>query len=120
MNKDLLYGARMLLKSPALTALAVLSLAIGIGANTAIFSVIDATLLHPVAYPDPDRVVLLWSHVPKLKLDEFASSVPDFVDWRRQTRAFQSLAAVHFRGVNITGDGDPERARAARATAELF
>jgi putative ABC transport system permease protein len=120
MHKDLLYGVRMLLKSPALTALAVLSLAIGIGANTAIFSVIDATLLHPVSYPEPDGLVMVWSQVPSLKLDEFASSVPDFVDWRRQARAFQSLGAAHIRGVNITGDGDPERVRAGRATAELF
>src|SRR6266851_2420737 len=120
MHKDLLYGARMLLKSPALTALAVLSLAIGIGANTAIFSVIDATLLHPVSYPEPNRLVMVWSQVPSLKLDEFSSSVPDFVDWRRQARAFQSLGAANIRGVNITGDGDPERVRAGRATAELF
>jgi putative ABC transport system permease protein len=120
MHKDLLYGARMLLKTPALTALAVFSLAIGIGANTAIFSVIDATLLHPVSYPEPDRLVLVWSQVPSLKLDEFASSVPDFVDWHTQAGAFQSLGAAHIRGVNITGDGDPERVRAGRATAELF
>lgn len=120
MHKDLLYGVRMLLKSPALTALTILSLALGIGANTAIFSVIDATLLHPVSYPEPDRLVMVWSQVPSLKLDEFSSSVPDFVDWRRQAQAFQSLGAAHIRGVNLTGDGDPERVRAGRATAELF
>src|SRR5436309_15977219 len=95
MHKDLLYGARLLLKTPALTALAVLSLAIGIGANTAIFSVIDATLLHPVPYPEPDRLVMVWSQVPRLKLDEFAISVPDFADWRKQAGAFQSLGAAH-------------------------
>src|SRR5262249_23390637 len=99
MHKDLLYGARMLLKSPALTALAIVSHAIGIGANTAIFSVIDGTLLHPVSYPDPDRLVLIWSQVRSLNLDEFSSSAPDFIDWRRQALAFQSLGAAHIRGV---------------------
>ncbi len=89
MRKDLVYAVRALLKNPAFAALALVSLALGIGANTAIFSVINATLLHPVPYPDPSRLVLIYTKVPKSDLKDFPVSAPDFTDWRSRNSVFR-------------------------------
>jgi putative ABC transport system permease protein len=120
MRQDLVYAARALLKSPAFTALALVSLALGIGANTAIFSVINATLLHPVSYPDPSRLVLLYTKEPKAGLRDFPVSGPDFMDWRSRNTVFSSMAAMRVRSVNLTLRGEPDRVFAARATSDWF
>ena len=120
MRKDLVYAARTLLKNPAFTALALVSLALGIGANTAIFSVINAALLHPVSYPDPSRLVLVYTHVPKSDLEDFPVSGPDFVDWRARNTVFSSMAAGRLRSVNITSQGEPDRVIAGRVTSNWF
>src|ERR1700733_8728643 len=107
MRKDLVYAVRPLLKNPAFAALALVSLALGIGANTAIFSVINATLLHPVPYPDPSRLVLLYTKVPKSDHKAFPVSAPFFMDGRSQNGFFASMAARRIRSVNVPGQGEP-------------
>jgi putative ABC transport system permease protein len=120
MRKDLIYACRALLKNPAFTALALVSLALGIGANTAIFSVINATLLHPVPYPGSNRLVLLYTKEPKTDLRDFPVSAPDFMDWRSRNRVFSSMAAMRMLPVNLTLQGEPDRVFAARVTSNWF
>ena len=120
MRKDLIYAVRALLKNPAFAALALVSLALGIGANTAIFSVINATLLHPVPYPDPSRLVLIYTKVPKSDLKDFPVSAPDFLDWRSRNTVFDSMAAIRMLSVNLTLQGEPDRVFAARVTSNWF
>ena len=109
MPKDVLYGLRMLLKSPGFTVVALLSLALGIGANTASFSGVNQVLLHPVAYPDPDRLLVVWTTIPSEGIKQFAASVPDFLDWRAQNHAFQQMASIEADTANMTGIQRPER-----------
>jgi putative ABC transport system permease protein len=118
---DLRYGARMLLKTPAFTFVAVLALALGIGANTAIFSVVNAVLLRPLPYADPDRLVLLWQYTSRLPdLDRMFVSYPDYLDWRDQNQAFEHLAVFRDGGANLTGGDGPERIQVAEASASIF
>jgi putative ABC transport system permease protein len=120
MPKDLLYGLRMLMKSPGFTLVALLSLALGIGANTAIFSVVHRVLLHPVAYPDPDRLLVVWSTNPSHGLKQFVASVPDFEDWRKQNHAFEQMAAIQAGSANMTGVQQPERLQVFEGTPNIF
>lgn len=120
MRKDLIYAARALLNSPAFTALALISLALGIGANTAIFSVINAALLHPVPYPYPSRLVRIFTKVPKSDLIDFPVSGPDFKDWRARNTVFSSMAAMRMRSVNLKLQGEPDRVLAAHVTSNWF
>jgi putative ABC transport system permease protein len=119
-SQDLRYGIRVLLKSPGLTALAIVSLAVGIGANTAIFSVVNAILLHPVSYPDPDRLVFVWEQKLKDPLSQFSAAPPDFLDWRKQNRVFEDMTAVLFGQSNLTGIAEPERVRSNWVSASFF
>jgi predicted permease len=118
--QDVRLGLRMLVKSPAFTVVALLSLALGIGANTAIFSVVNQALLHPIPYPDPDRVLVVWTTIPSQGIHQFASSIPDFLDWRAQNRAFQQMAAVESGTANMTGIQRPERVQVFNASANIF
>ena len=116
---DLRYALRTLRRSPGFTAVAVLTLALGIGANTAIFSVVNAVLLRPLPFHDPDRLVLLWERSPQLEFMTVA--YPDFVDWREQSRAFEDIAVFNrYRTLNLTGVAEPERLATAVVTASLF
>ncbi len=117
---DLRFAWRSLWKNPTLTALAVAALALGIGANTAIFSVVRGVLLAPLPYPEPERIVRLLDTNPQANLPRFPSSPPDFADWRAQNRVFSHLAAIARASVNLTGEGEPERLIAARVTADFF
>src|SRR6266540_5415443 len=90
--KDLKFAFRQLLKNPGFTAVAVLTLALGIGANTAIFSIINAVLLRPLPYPQPDRLVTLWERSAERGLEQGLVSGPNFLDWREQSRAFEQMA----------------------------
>ncbi|MGH9755941.1 MAG: permease prefix domain 1-containing protein, partial [Blastocatellia bacterium] len=99
--QDLRYGARMLAKAPGFTLLAVVTLALGIGANTAVFSVVNAVLLRPLAYREPERLVALWGANPERKVLNRPLSTPDFDDWRAQNRVFEALAA--YPAVDMTG-----------------
>jgi putative ABC transport system permease protein len=118
---DARHGARMLAKSPGFTATALLTLALGIGANTAIFSVVNAALLKPLPYPDEGRLVRIWSNFRRgAGSSRIGASPPDFRDWRAQAKTFENMAAYEQTGLNLTGHGDPVQLPATRATASLF
>src|SRR5918998_3603188 len=103
--QDLRYGARMLLKQPGFTMIAVLTLSLGIGANTAIFSIVNAVLLRPFPYHAPEQLVTLGEFAPRASV-----SYPNFVDWRAQSTFFESVSAVRSNeSYNFTGAGEPER-----------
>jgi putative ABC transport system permease protein len=110
----------MLWKKPGFTVVAILALALGIGANTAIFSVVNAVLLRPLPFADPDRLVIVWMDNRQLGLKEDIHSYPNFVDYRDQNKVFESLAAYRNASVNLTGTGEPERVIGAASTASLF
>jgi putative ABC transport system permease protein len=120
MIQDLRFGFRMLLKNPGFTLIAVITLALGIGANTAIFSVVNAVVLRPLPYPEPERLIRLWESNPGRGWPEFSASALNFEDWRKQQTAFEQLAAYEFATLNLTGDGEPERVAALSVTANLF
>ena len=104
--QDVHYGARMLRKNPGFTAIAVLTLALGIGANSAIFSVVNAVLLRPLPYQDADRLAALQETSPRV--GPVSVSYPNFLDWRQQSHAFSQMAAVHNLGFNLSGVTQPE------------
>jgi predicted permease len=112
------HALRSLRRAPAFTLAAVTTLALGIGANTAIFSVLDGVLLNPLGYPDPDRLVVVWGRHTTIGRE--TASLPDFLDWRGQARSFETLAAMTHTRFNLTGSGEPEVVRGGLATAGLF
>src|SRR5215813_13513371 len=116
--QDLRYGARTLVKTPSFTLIAVLTLALGIGANTAIFSVVNAVLLRSLPYHDPDRLVLL-SYYRERLLSDYATAA-EFLECRTQAKAFEQLAACRFDTVGLTGNVEPERLEVSYASADLF
>src|SRR5215831_13498327 len=118
--QDLRYGARMLFKNPGFTLIAALTLALGIGANITIFSVINAVLLHPLPYPEAERLVFLWTEVPKQNIKERASAYANFSEWRDQNKSFEDLAVFDPTAVTLTGAAEPEGVMSVRASANLF
>jgi putative ABC transport system permease protein len=118
--QDLRYGIRMLARKPGFTLIAVLTLALGIGATTAIFSVVNAVLLRPLEFKQPDRLVRIWESNPARNWPEFSASVPNFKDWQQQQSVFEQVAAQEFWTFNLTSTGEPERLSATRVTANLF
>src|SRR5262245_31942004 len=117
--QDLRYGARMLFKSPNFTLIAIITLALGIGANTTIFSVINALLLKPIPFPDADRLALVWQSQANDPKDRNILSAPNFWDWQRQSDVFESMAIFDSagKGYNLSGDGEPERVSGVRVSA---
>ena len=118
--QDLKFAFRMLRKSPGFTVVAVLTLALGIGANAAIFSVVNAILLHPLPIRDPGRVVVLHDQLPGLNLPRTPVSSPEFHSYSAHRNIFESTALVVGRSLNLTGVGQPQHLLAMRATASLF
>src|SRR5687768_16619364 len=120
--KDVRYALRSLLRRPAFTAIAVITLALGIGANTAIFSVVQGVLLQPLPYPESERLVSLrQSNVTTSPAQPDAQIAPgNFLEWQRQNTSFSDLAAYRTVSYNLTGDGNPERLLAGRVTSGLF
>ena len=118
--RDIRYGARMLIRKPSFTIVAVLTLALGIAATTATFTVVDAVLLRKLPVTDPDRVVVIHNQLPKLNLPRSPVSAPHYLDYSRQTEAFESTAAFVTRNVNLSGVSVPERLQAGRVTATFF
>jgi putative ABC transport system permease protein len=106
---DLRFAFRMLVKSPGFTVVIVLTLALAIGANTAIFSVVDAVLIRALPFRQPDRLVLLWGTVMRTHWERRGASLPDFVDWRNQSRSFDGMAAWWDTNVTLLGMEQPER-----------
>src|SRR5438046_2230938 len=117
---DLTLALRQLRKSPGFTFVAVLTLALGIGANTAVFSVVNAVLLRPLPYPDADRVMLLSEVRAARGPSRGPVSAPDFSDWRRIARSFSSIALHGTARFSINAPGDPESVTGARVTAGFF
>jgi len=115
---DLKYGLRMLIKNPGFAAVAVLTSALGIGANTAIFSVVNGVLLRPLPYKDPGRLVVAGERTPDF--DMMSLSYPNFVDWREQSRSFEGIAAFNWQDCNMTGAGEPEHLSGKRVSASFF
>jgi predicted permease len=116
--RDVRYGFRMLRRHPGFTSIAVVTLALGIGANTAIFSVVNAVLLHSFPYKDPSRLVLIAEKRREMNL--LALSYPDFVDWGSRNQVLESMGGVRRWNPNLKGAGEPERLQAAMVTAEIF
>ncbi len=118
--QDFRYGLHMLLKNPGFTAIAVLTLALGIGANTAIFSVVNAVLLRPLPYPEAERLFVPWGSRGDLQ-DRTNVSYPDFVDWQAQTKTLEHVAAYNSSGTLLReGDAEPELITGAAVSADLF
>jgi hypothetical protein len=117
---DMRYGLRMLAKKPGFTTVAVLTLALGIGANTAIFSVVNAVLLRPLPYPEPSRLVALWESNQERPELRNAISYPNFFDWRSQNQSFERMASYYTNDVALTGVATPVNLRSAVVSPELF
>jgi putative ABC transport system permease protein len=118
--QDLRYGLRTLVKNPAFTSIAVLALALGIGANSAIFSVVDAVLLRPLPFKNPNQLVMLWENAAHLGFPRDTPSPANFLDWQKQAISFTGMAAMSERSLNLTGVGEPERLEGRRVSANLF
>ena len=114
LSQDLRYGARALARTPGFTLLAILTLALGIGANTAIFSVVNSVLLNPLAYRDPDRLVTL------LHYGNAPVAPANYIDWREQSRSFDAMAAAEYWSPNLTGVDSPEHITGLRVTQNMF
>ena len=118
--QDFRYGWRMLRKNPGFTAVAVLTLALGIGACTAIFSVVDTVLLRPLPYHQADQLVTVTETLPKMGTDEIGVAAGEYQDYRDQNRSFSAVAAYQSTGFNLTGAGQPLRINAAKISASAF
>jgi putative ABC transport system permease protein len=116
--QDVRYGARMLLKNPGVSLIVIIALALGIGANTAIFSVVNAVLLRPLPYDQADALVFLNEKSPVL--DEMSISYPNFTDWRAQNQSFEKMGVYNRGSYNLTGAGEAERIVTAQMSADLF
>src|SRR5690349_11902052 len=120
---DLRFGIRMLFKNPVFTAVCVIALALGIGANTAIFSVVNAILLRPLPFKDSNRLVMVWENSYKAGNPRNVVAPADLLDWQAQNQVFELMgAAVDFQGtkVNLTGFGEPQDIQVQYATPDLF
>jgi predicted permease len=118
--QDVRYGWRMLVKNPGFTAIAVLTLAIGIGASTAIFSVVDTVLLRPLPYQQPEQLVLVTETLPGMSADEVGVAAGEYQDYRDHNHSFSQVAAFESSGFNLTGTGRPLRINAAGVSASVF
>jgi len=118
--RDVRFGLRQLRKSLGFSVVAVVTLALGIGANTAVFSNVNALLLHPFGIPGLDRVVAIWETVPKENANNVKAAPANFRDWSQQSSSFDHLAAIHGWDANLTGDGLAERAEGYRVTPGFF
>ena len=119
LGHDLRYAFRTLRKAPRFTAVAMLALALGIGANTAVFSVVNGVLLQPLEYPDPDRLLKIFETTPEFGTTT-AVAYPNYLDWRRESRSFSDMGAFRHDDFNFTGAGEPERLSGEYVSASLF
>jgi predicted permease len=116
--QDLRYGSRVLVKSPGFSLIAILTLALGIGANTAIFSVVNGVLLNPLPFHDPHQLVSMFQEMPNFKNGSI--SYLNFTDWRRMNTTFAAMAAYRSTGFNLSGNGEPERLHGEMISAGFF
>jgi putative ABC transport system permease protein len=118
--RDLKCSARSLLQRPALTIIAIVTLAIGIGANSAIFSVVNALLIKPLPFPDLDRIVAIWEKQPSQGLEHNEASVANYLDWRAQNNSFEQIGLYRWWSANLTGIESPERVQGFLVSANFF
>jgi putative ABC transport system permease protein len=121
--QDLRYGLRSLLRNPGFSAVAILALALGIGPNSAIFTVVNAVLLKPLPMPEPDRVMMVWQTLLKSGFDQLPATGADYLDWKQQSQSFENMSAafaIPEYGLNISGTGEPERVGAAMCSKEFL
>src|SRR5689334_16075537 len=118
--QDIRYGLRGLRKRPGFTAVALITLALGIGANAAIFSVVNAVLLRPLQFREPERLAILWEDASFVGFPRNTPAPANYVDWKNQAQSFEDLAATRESSLNLTGDGEPERVPSRRVTANFF
>src|SRR5436305_1160141 len=118
--QDVRYGARLLLKEPAVTGIAILTLALGIGANTAIFSLVNGLMIKPFPYPAAERIVVPTTIFRRLKTDRGSVSFADIADWKKESRLFEALAAYSNVDADVTGGEEPERVPTIVADEEYF
>lgn len=119
-KQDVSYGGRAMRKQPGFTAIVMLTLALGIGANTAMFSVINAVLLRPLPFPEPERLVQVWESNAKRELTHFTVSIANFADWRTRSQSWDALAATAYRKITLTGRSEPQQLLAQYGTADLL
>jgi putative ABC transport system permease protein len=117
---DLRYGLRLLRQAPGFTLIAICALALGIGANTAIFSTLDAVLLRPLPYDDPDRVMMVYEDASHIGFARNTPAPANYFDWRAQNHVFTDMAATRGRSMNLTGDGSPEQINGVAVTPNFF
>ena len=120
MLNDVLYALRSIGKKPLFYAVATLTLALGIGANAAIFTVVNAVLLQPLPYPQPDQLMMLWTYNPRQGFDKDVGTYPNFEDWRRASQSFARMSAYSGASMTLTGSGDPVQLRGSRVTHDFF
>src|SRR5215469_7597509 len=117
---DLRYSIRLARQAPAFTFIALCALALGIGANSAIFSTLDAVVLRALPYEDPDRVVMVFEDATEIGFPQNTPAPANYFDWREQNRVFTDMAATRGRSMSITGDGSPEHIGGLAVTANFF
>ncbi len=118
--QDIRFGLRMLAKNPVMTFAAIVTMAFGIGANSAIFTLVDSVLLRPLPYDDPDRLVMVWENNLKRGRDRNVVSVANFFDWKEQSKSFEAMAAFTNYDVTYQSGSEPERIPAGLATEAFF
>src|SRR5262249_33052955 len=121
--RDVRFALRQLRRNPVFTAVAILSLGLGVGANTTIFSMVKAMLLAPLPYPESDRIVMVWEDVPRWDIPRNTPAPANFLDWRSQNHVFESMAAFMggvFGDVALTGAGEPEQIHDAQVSSNFF
>ena len=120
LGQDIRYGLRMLKKNPGFTLVAIVTLALGIGANTAIFTVVNAVLLKPLPYADPERLAVIWVTEPSGPGGLFPDTSPDFRDWQAQNHVFEAMSAITVDGATLTGSGEPLQLRGLSVSPNTF
>src|SRR5918992_3317098 len=120
LKRDLIYAFRNLRKSPGYALVTILTLALGIGANTAIFSVVNGVILKPLQYPEPERLVFITSQFPALGFDQFWVSRPEFLEFRDRNQAFERVGVYSSGAVNLGTETQPQRVNSAVITSELM
>ena len=118
--QDIRYGARMLRKQRGFTIIAIITLGLGIGANTAIFSLVYAVLIKPLPFSDPNRLVVVWEEHFAMGFRRSDAAPGNYAQWKNEQTVFEDMAAFAWRSLNLTGDGEPERLVAQGVTANFF
>jgi putative ABC transport system permease protein len=118
--RDVRYALRMLVRTPVFSAVAILTFAVGIGVNTAVFSVVNGVLLRPLPYPEADRITLIWMDNRRQGIKEDITSYPTYMDWRNQSTSYEHMAAFRPTAFSLTGTTEPERLQGSFVTANFF